>query len=71
MPEIAPRTAVFTLSVDLDRYCTTDDDIAYALDELAEAIVRRCVDLPHTGSDVQIDGQEVQVSAALDFGSSL
>lgn len=62
----APRTGVFTLSVDLDRHCITDEETAYAMEELADAITRRLTGLPHTSSDVQIDAQEVQVSAALD-----
>ncbi len=66
MPEIAPRTAVYTMSVDLDRHCTTDNDIAYALQDIGDAITRWCRDLPHTSSELRIDNQEVQVSAAMD-----
>ncbi len=62
----AARTAVFTLSVDLDRYCTDDAEAAFAMEEIADAITRRCINLPHTRSDVQVDAQEVQVSAVLD-----
>ena len=62
----AAHTAVFTLSVDLDHHCTTPDDVTFAMEEIADAIARRCTDLPHTRSDVQVDAQEVQVSAVLD-----
>ena len=60
----AARTGVFTLSVDLDLWEPGDADDA--MQQIADAITRRCIDLPHTRSDVQVDVMEVQVSSVLD-----
>ncbi len=61
---VATRTGVFTLSVDLDLWEPGDADDA--MQQIADAIARRCIDLPHTRSDVQVDAMEVQVSSVLD-----
>ncbi len=47
---------VFTLSADLDtRHYATANDVSYALEELVDAIARRCIDLPHITGTVRVD----------------
>lgn len=67
---MAARTGILTLSMGLDLWDDTDDEDANAaLQEIADAILRRLHNsgVPHVHADtIAIDHQEINVSAALD-----